>query len=231
MSTLPITVIILSSEEHAKLNLARKSVDWADEVLVIKEEKMITDFAQVRNTAAARAKHEVLFFLDSDEVVETNAEAKVSALIERSDWNGASILRRDVFLGKEMRHGEVGHVEINRIFRKGHFHFERPVHEIGVVEGRVIDSEIVVYHAAHDSISTFLTKVLGYMQLEFEMRKKKKEHVSAISLFAWPTGKFLSNYFLKLGLLDGWQGLIYAVVMSIHSFGLRAQLYETEHQT
>ena len=42
--------------------------------------------------------------------------------------------------------------------------------------------------------------------------------------------KFVSNYWLKAGFLDGWRGLIYAVVMSIHSLAVRVFIYEQQQK-
>lgn len=230
MNTLPISVIILAFADEVLSPQLLKSTEWADEVMVVRNSEKIQDFAVVRNDSAKKAKHDILFFVDSDEVVEEASVAKIRTLIDRSDWAGANILRRDIFLGREMRWGEVRHVKIVRVLRKGAFHFQRAVHEIAIVDGKVIDSGIVIYHHPHSSISAFFSKILNYIQLEFELRKKEQQQVTPFALFAWPTGKFLSNYVVKLGFLDGWQGLIYAGMMSLHSFGLRAMLYESHHE-
>jgi len=38
--------------------------------------------------------------------------------------------------------------------------------------------------------------------------------------------KFIQNYFLRLGFLDGTAGLISAVMMSFHSFLARGKMWE-----
>lgn len=246
MHTLPISVIILASELNSKLVRAIASVSWANEILVVwlSSEKMphfeanikviqgnpqVIDFSEVRNRAANSAINDTVFYLDSDEEFRASSLSKLSTLIERSDWRGATIKRKDIFLNRELNWGEVKNVQISRIFKKGTFQFERPVHEVAVIQGKKVEGEVVISHYAHDSIFSFLNKVIRYVQLEVELRKKANEHVSVFSLIAWPIGKFLSNYFFKLGFLDGWRGLIYATIMSVHSFSLRANLYESNH--
>ncbi len=230
MQKLPITVIIISQAGNEQLEGAISSVSWAAEVIVKKESQKILDFAALRNEAIALAHQPIIFFLDSDEQVEDQAPKKLATLINQSDWNGATILRQDIFLGKQMKWGEVRDVQILRIFRQGTFHFERPVHEIAYVTGQTKASEIIILHNAHQSISAFFSKIINYIQLEVELRKTQDHQVSLFELFAWPVGKFIVNYFFKLGLLDGWRGLTYALMMSIHSFGIRATLYELQHQ-
>ncbi len=247
MNTLPVSIIILAHQDQPMLKEVIASGKWASEIIVYwttREEppawlskqpvKLVrtsihqSDFSALRNDAGSYASEEVIFFVDSDEVIEKDAEKKFLNLLEKSNWIGSSIKRIDIFHDKELHWGEVSNVQILRIFKKNHFHFERPVHERAVVPGNCIESEIVLYHYAHPDMSQFLQSILQYIQLEVKLRQEKNEQVSTISLFAWPTGKFLFNYFLKLGFLDGWRGLIYAICMSFHSFGLRATLYEQQ---
>ncbi|MFN4212849.1 MAG: hypothetical protein ACK4FL_02720, partial [Microgenomates group bacterium] len=42
----------------------------------------------------------------------------------------------------------------------------------------------------------------------------------------YPLGKFILNYFIYLGFLDGPAGFAYAFLMSFHSFLVRAKLYQ-----
>jgi hypothetical protein len=134
--------------------------------------------------------------------------------------------RYDIFHGELVRWGEVANVSILRLFRKGSGHFIRPVHEVLEVSGKVIDSPLVLYHYAHDDISSFLKKVSGYAQLEAHQRYISGKKTSVFELIAWPIGKFFGNVFLRLAWLDGWRGLVYAMMMSIHSLAVRAYLME-----
>ncbi len=247
MTKLPISLIILAHQDQAILKQVVESTEWASDRIIywtgadhvpswiektgftiVHTSINQSDFSAYRNEAAKHAKEEILFFVDSDEVVDAAAPTVLAALLDREDWQGAYIHRKDVFHGKELNWGEVRNVHILRIFRQGYFRYERPVHEKARVDGNVIHTQVVLKHYAHRDFSEFIGSVLKYIQLEVALRKKDRQHVSFLSLFAWPVGKFLYNYFLKLGLLDGWRGLIYAVTMSLHSFGLRATLYEEQ---
>jgi hypothetical protein len=55
----------------------------------------------------------------------------------------------------------------------------------------------------------------------------KKTNILAIIFY--PFGKFILNYFLKLGFLDGAPGFVYAFMMSFHSFLVRGKLYTLNH--
>ncbi len=244
--SLPLTAIILAHQEHHKLLDAIHSVSWAEEVLVVWTAQTpaphiqaanirvvhwpqtAIDFAQIRNQAIHTAHCDWIVFLDSDEELAPDTASKIQHLLQIPNVHGAYFHRRDIFLGQMLRWGEVHDVRLVRLFRKDVGQFERAVHEVACIKGQVIDSDVIILHRAHDSISAFFNKIIVYTQQEATLRRKHHEHVSILSLFLWPTGKFLYNFFWKLGFLDGWRGFIYALLMSIHSFSLRALLYEQQ---
>ncbi len=244
--TLPVSVIILANQDNVKLRNAIGSVRWATEIIVVwctKEQPSerlakeigvtlvqhpspITDFAQTRNRAFQTATQEWVFFLDSDEVMTHDSVAQLQRVIGLHNVDGVRVLRHDIFHGHELKWGELYNVRIVRLFRKHKGHFVRAVHEVAIIDGKVIDSPIFIKHYAHDSLSQFLQKITYYAQLEAQLRVEAGEHFSLFQLLFFPKAKFFVNYFLKLGFLDGWAGLCYATMMSIHSFAVRALLYE-----
>jgi len=245
MQHLPISIIIIAHQDRPAFKKTIQSVQWANDILIywtsqVKIPEWLRmsnvrfvnssidqiDFSAYRNDAATFATENTLFFVDSDESVSNGTAQILATLINRSDWQAATVRRKDIFLGKEMRWGEVAHVQIARIFKKGFFHYERAVHEQAAVNGTVVESQITLIHEAHQSFSEFLNDVIQYIQIESNSRQKNKQHVSLLALCIWPLGKFLHNYFFKLGILDGWRGVIYALTMSVHSFGVRASIYE-----
>lgn len=255
MQKLPITTIILANEHSRLLPAAMVSAHWSAQLVIawcseqpvpqlsedvaaelqgvqlqwLRFPRQITDFAAVRNQAAGAATQEILFYLDSDEVVHPDSYQAFADLVTQTDWQGLTVKRQDLFIGKILHWGEVGNVQLLRIFRKNAFQFVRPVHEVAEVDGFIWNSGVIITHAAHDSISSFWTKICTYLQLEVRLRWEEGEQVSVWHLLCWPTGKFLQNYILRLGVLDGWRGFIYALLMSVHSFGVRASLYERQH--
>lgn len=225
--SLPISVIILAHKQDEKLQAAVNSVGWAEEVKVIFIEEEIEDFAAVRNDAMKRAQCEWVFFLDSDEVFTSHPD-ELQKYLTQDEVVGVYVRRRDIFLGKEMKWGEVRNIQLLRLFKKSKGKFVRPVHEVVEVKGQTAYSNIRIDHYAHESVSSFLHKIKHYAQIEAELRKKQKQKFSLVQLLFWPTGKFIFNYCIQLGFLDGWRGLIYSVMMSIHSFAVRAYLYEKQ---
>ncbi|HEX7017811.1 MAG TPA: glycosyltransferase family 2 protein [Patescibacteria group bacterium] len=251
MTKLPLTVIILTNRTDARLTKALKSVTWAEQIVVVdttghltftaEQRSLITnlivqptptdsfDFSKLRNNALHHAHHDWVFFLDSDEWFPSKWLPRLQKYIETSSCYAISIWRSDIFLGQEMKHGEVGKVRLVRFGKKQYLRFARPVHEIPFTDKFVCLSPIEIKHTSHTSVADFLRKVTWYAQREAKYRFETGQKYSLLQLIFYPPAKFGLNFFLKLGFLDGWRGFIYALVMSLHSLFVRIYLYELEH--
>ncbi len=228
---LPLSVIVLtptkeklSPYQKTQLDRAVASASFADEVLVINHNEPIIDFAQARNGALRQAKHEWVFFLDSDEWIETGSESAVEALLAEQ-LAGIAVRRMDVFHHQVLKFGETGQHYLLRLMRRNQSTFTRPVHERAVVQGTTRTTEITLWHESHQDISQFWQSITRYAELEAEWRVTQNPEPDKLKiilqLLIFPFAKFWLNYVGKLGLLDGWSGLVYAAMMSCHSLLVR----------
>lgn len=247
---LPFTALILAHRNDQRLNNAVKSVrcakhviiGWSGETLsereietlqqlhrdltIIEQSGPIVDFAHARNALHSYAKTDWVFWLDSDEALDAESIPVLAEALSRQDLAGAAIQRRDVFHGKELFWGEVRNVCILRLFKHSVGKFVRSVHEVAQVDGRVEKLPIVISHVAHESLSSFLVKVIQYAAIEAEHRYQAGKRAGTVELLAWPVGKFVHNLLIKQGWRDGWRGLSYAMIMSLHSLCVRVFLRE-----
>lgn len=244
--SLPLSIIILTNRNDARFLSALGSAQFADEVLIIDDHSQlnfnqlknqyrfkvlkfpgpIVDFSKIRNWGLEHTQHEWVLFLDSDEKLDIASQTKIKSMIEQDQFQGIFAKREDYFLNKKMRWGEVGNFYTLRMGKKPSFKFSRAIHEVAQVEGKISKSNITIRHFAHQSISEFLDQVTTYSRQEAKYRKIQSHKFSLWELLVLPHAKFVSNYFLKLGFLDGWRGLVYALCMSLHSLGIRVNLYE-----
>lgn len=249
-SRLPVSVLILTQRQGEIFDQVLNSIHWAAEIIVadygshlewtsykqqfplrvIKETSPIIDFAIARNRLLKEATQPWVLFLDSDEVLQPFDLTTFQVLLAQPNVAGATVRRVDMFRGQPLHHGEVGNVHLLRLARKPTIHFERPVHEVAVVEGTVVKSELVLWHYAHPSISDFLRKVGEYARMEAHHRSLPSWPQLWLELWLWPWGKFVVNYLLKSGYKDGWRGLTYALMMTVHSLSVRAFLVERKHR-
>lgn len=190
-------------------------------------------FAEKRNQTLNQIKEGWVLFLDADEVLEAKLADEIRRTIELTDSEGFFLQRVDFFLGKQLKHGEAGQMWLLRLARVERGKWVRMVHEIWNITGRTkkLDKGVIL-HKPHPTVESFLNSINRYTDLEMRERKERgKISISRIwiQLFIYPTAKFIFNFFIRLGLLDGTQGLIYAYCMSLHSLFVRIKILEKFH--
>lgn len=138
---------------------------------------------------------------------------------------GYYIKREDVFLGKKLKYGESGNIKFLRLVRKGQGKWTRPVHETLEVTGEtsVLKNPLIHFPAEH--LREMVAKMNYYTDLNAKYLHEKGTKTSAFQIIFYPVGKFILNYFLKLGFLDGTHGFVHAMMMSFHSYLTRSKLY------
>jgi len=200
--------------------------------LKIYKRSLNNDFATQRNYGLSKANGDWVLFVDADERVPEALASEIINLIRltgsgqiSNEYNGFYIKRRDFMWGKELKHGETGNIYLLRLAKKNKGKWEGRVHEEWKIEGRIGTLKNHLDHYPHPTISEFLSDINFYTDLRAKELFEKGLRSNFISILFYPTAKFLSNYFLKLGFLDGMQGLAFAIMMSFHSFLVRGKLW------
>jgi hypothetical protein len=229
---LPLAVAVLLPEKAELPDRLIKSVAFAQSFWVGRVVGKITDFSSARNSVTEYVSEPWLFWLDSDEWLDSSAEtiAQLHQATSQTAVAGFLVNRQDYFLAKPLCFGEPARVSLLRLAQTTKAKFIRPVHETWLVDGVVQTLPVAIHHQGHDSISSFLTKVIAYASIEAEYRLASQPlpslKVLQLQTLVWPIGKFLHNFFWLQGWRDGWRGLIYALLMSIHSATVRICLWE-----
>lgn len=246
-NTIPVSVIVLAHKPNQLLESCLASIQWSTERLLVATQESpewtklakkcqavlvqypgeVTDFSKVRNWALTIASEEWVMFVDSDEQVTPNSVPEIEKAIH-SYVDGVIVTRRDVFNGKTLIWGEAGNTKLLRLARNKHFKFVRPVHEVAEVPGVVVEADIVINHYAHSSVTEFLKSVTKYAEMEAEYRLKEGAQFSVSRMLLFPPGKGVFNLLFKLGILDGYNGFMYAVLMSLHSLMVSVYMYEKQ---
>lgn len=245
-----ITAIILAKNEEENIEDCLRSVSFCDEKIVIDDNStdrtveiakkyganiythaLDNDFAAQRNYGLSKATGEWVLFVDADERVTEPLSLEISGLkFEGSNIDGFYIKRRDIIWGRELKHGETGNIKFIRIAKRDSGKWEGKIHEKWVIKGRVSGFKNNLIHYPHQSIEEFLKEINYYTNLRAEELYKKGIKVNWFFIIFYPKVKFVINYFLKLGILDGMPGLVFAIIMSLHSFLVRGKLWILWHR-
>src|SRR5690606_28768310 len=111
--------------------------------------------------------------------------------------------RQDIFMGKPLKHGETASVRLLRLAQKGRGEWAGKVHETWNIKGVTQTFHYPLLHSPHPTIESFLEKINLYTSLEAAQRLQLGAKWSLFQTIAYPLAKFLQNYFLRLGFLDG----------------------------
>jgi glycosyltransferase involved in cell wall biosynthesis len=166
--------------------------------------------------AAAQASHDWILSLDADERI----SEPLRGAIERArdaGFAGASgyrFARLSWYFGKFLHHGNAYPDRGLRLFdrRRGGWQGQREVHEAASVDGPVLGLEGDVIHFPYRSLEQQLAKTQKYARMMAEHDHARGKRASLLKLVLSPAWRFWRGYVLRLGFLDGWQGLVYAYV-------------------
>lgn len=245
-TNLPVSVLIMTHRSDERFLKCLRSVQFVPEILildvssgndwknlekkymftVLKKIDHVRNFSRSRNWMIKQASQPWILFIDSDEQVSPDLKTLIPDLVQAKAYAGYYIKRQDFFLGKPVKHGEVGSVFKLRLAQKKRISFDRPIHEKGQVVGITRRVTTPILHVPHTSIKEFWQKIEYYAQLEAEYRSSNGKRFALWELLTFPIGKFALNYIVKLGFLDGFRGFVYAFMMSVHSAFVRIHLYE-----
>lgn len=244
-----ISTVILTKNEEKNIIDCIESVLWCNEVIVIDdfskdrtvdvlkslnnrkikvfEKELNEDFSFQRNFGMSKAKNEWVLFIDADERVGGTLKNEIiEKTKDNSRTDGFFIKRMDYLWSKKLKFGETGNIKFLRLGKKSKGKWIGNVHETWDIKGDLENLSNPMLHYPHKTMSEFLSEINYYTDIRSRDLYSKKEKVEFKDILIFPVGKFLLNYFFKLGILDGIQGLMLAITMSFHSFLVRGKLWQ-----
>ena len=183
--------------------------------------------------------------LDADQYLTPKAAGEIVNLFSGpdrlSDVNGIYINRRQVFRGQWIRHGGYYPKYLLKLFRRSQVFFDSDdlVDHHFYVSGRtrLLDGDLIEQNTKEDDIAFWVSKHVRYAKLlaEEEIRRRSsppplKPSVSGspdqrtiwlkrlwwrLPSFVRPFLFFFYRYFIRLGFLDGKQGLIFHFMQTL----------------
>jgi glycosyltransferase involved in cell wall biosynthesis len=168
-------------------------------------------YAAQKNSAIDKAANNWVLSLDADEEVSSMLAEDIIALLKTpSKPSGFFIPRKNMFLGRWIRHGGFWPDPKLRLFDKSSGRFEdRAVHE--TVKFRALTGKMVspLIHHSYPTLADYIDHMNRYSSLGAEMAVAKGARgFSLFNIIVRPLATFIYNYFFRLGFLDGREGLL-----------------------
>jgi glycosyltransferase involved in cell wall biosynthesis len=168
-------------------------------------------FGPTRNHAASLAKHDWVFSVDADEVVDAALAASMGSLTLDNSGTVYAVARHNYLLGKRVRFSGWGSQWLTRLYHRGTHKFtDAVVHEkVQLMPGELpVKLAGALEHTAMRDAGDFLVKMHRYTMLKAGESTRTYPPAVILLKTLWA---FIRCYFLRLGLLDGWRGLLISV--------------------
>jgi glycosyltransferase involved in cell wall biosynthesis len=248
---IPLSVAIITKNEAGNLSDCLKSVAFAEQIVVVdsgsKDDtvRIASDFGcevlvqpwrgfgPQKQFAIDHCRNSWILILDADErIPRDTAQAMKTLILSPSTMAaGFSFPRKNFFQGKWIRHAGWWPDRVVRLFRKNMGRMTQvKVHESVEVDGLVEALVYPIEHLTEGRLSQILQKIDLYSTLGAEEAFVEGKTASMWSAAFRAKLTFLQNYILRLGCLDGSQGLTLAITDAVNKFFKYAKLAEMSRQ-
>jgi glycosyltransferase involved in cell wall biosynthesis len=228
-----ISVAIVAMDEEANIARTLASVRWADEIVLVDSGSKDRTCEIAREHGAqvvvepwrgyvAQKQHAIelctkdwVLLLDADEEVSPGLAEEIRAAIARPDAaSGYELPRKNLFLGRWVRHGGFYPDPKLRLFRRdqgfvtGHDPHDRCELKPDVRQvTRQFKNALV--HYTYPNLTLYLGHMNRYSSLGARLAAAKGHRGFSLSnIVVRPLATFVYNYFFRLGFLDGREGLL-----------------------
>lgn len=235
-----ISGLIITYNEEKNIQEVLECFDFCDEIIVVDSfstdktveianqnpkvriiQNKFEDFTKQRNLALEHAKNDWVLFLDGDERTTPELEKEIIRTVNSEKAKDAYYIYRIFYVGKKkIRFSGTQNDKNFRLFRKSKAHYDdlKKVHETLLVNGKTGFLKNKLLHYSFENYDRFKDKMIYYGQLKgLELSQKGKKY-SFFTKWSKTIFKFLKTYILKLGILDGINGLKISYLQSLYVY-------------
>lgn len=240
-----ISALAITYNESAHIEAYIQQLSFADEIIIVDSfstdrtvtlakkyditfiQREFDDFSSQKNFAIDQATHDWIVFFDLDEEIPKVLADEIVATVNSSNPEKAYHVKRDFhFMGKRMKYSGFQTDISVRLFHKNYCRYNgKPVHETIETTEKIGLLKHSVAHQTYKSFDNYNQKLSQYSRLQAEALYKKNVRPNAYHFFFRPLYRFLHQYFLRLGILDGKEGFILCYVHAFSVFRRYLQLW------
>ncbi len=227
---LPLSALIITFNEEKHIQEVLQDIDFADEIIVIDSfstdktvelvntfpkakliQNTFVDYSSQRNFAIECAKNPWILFIDADERFTEELKEEVIETIQKPNVSSAYLFYR-IFMFENTKLNYSGW-QTDKIFRlfqkdKAKYVTERLVHEKLTVNGKIGKLKHKLIHFSYTDYETYKSKMVNYGKLKAKEEFAKGIQPNFYHFYLHPTYKFLYQFIVRLGFLDGKKGAI-----------------------
>lgn len=248
----PVSACVIARDDALQIERCLASLAWADETVVVIDERSGDATEELARRAGARAlrhpyqgnveqknfaldqaKNDWVVALDADEALSPALVARIRERLEGdpTDADGFELNRVTRHLGRWIRHGDFHPDWQLRVFRRsrGRWAGSNP-HGRVRLSGRALRIEGDLEHASYRDLADQVARVQEYSRVEAIELHRRGRRARVSDLCLRPPARFLRAYLLKAGFLDGMPGFLIAALTAFHVLLKYAKLWELERR-
>jgi glycosyltransferase involved in cell wall biosynthesis len=168
-------------------------------------------FASQKNSAMEKATGNWILSLDADEPLEPAAADEIRTLLaQKSPIAGYWIPRKNFFLGRWIRHGGFYPDRKLRLIRRGVGQWvEHGAHPTIQVNGHTANLRHAMLHYAYPTLRGYIAHMNSYSSMQAaHLNQSRPRGFGLVNILVNPLATFFYNYVVRLGFLDGREGLL-----------------------
>lgn len=242
------TAIIHILNEIENIEACIRSVEWADEIYVMDsfstdgsvefirktfpqvrlEQREYLGAASAKNYAIDRAAHDWIFVIDADERVTPKLRDELLQTLsgDLKLW-AYSVGRRNFMMGEEVKYSGLQRDRVTRLFHRGHARYpNKRVHADLLVDGETGHLREKMDHYYIRSFDHMIAKMTRYANWGAAQMYIDGKSTNLFGIVGHPLAKFIRDYFVNLGILDGSRGVISVGMHVYYTFWKYAKLWE-----
>jgi len=247
-----LSAIVLTKNEELVIDDCLKSVEWADEIVVVDHQstdktleivrkfgvkKIVhapidSTFSDRRNLGAKKAEGEWLLYVDADERVTPELQKEIESLIPK--YNGYAIPRKNIRLTKVLYHGGWWPDYVLRLIRKDKLvRWEGELHEQPKIDGEVGKLKEAFVHFSHrGSLEHKLQNTINWSKIEAQKLSDANHPPMTVPRFLSAMWREFFKRMIKYqAWRDGTEGIMEAIYQVFSVFITYARLWEMQNKT
>ena len=252
--TVSVAMIATNEEKNLPRTLAALA-PWVDEIVIVDsgstdrspeiarsfgaKHSFNRDFkghAEQKNIAIAQCTSDWILLLDGDEVVTPELAAEIQAELAHAGKDAYWIPRLNIFLTRWMRHGGLFPDEKLRLFRRGVAMVDESIGPHGTPQFKADKGLLRNYlqHYGYPDFANYLDHMNEYSTGTVVALGRRKagtgDAMLLLQSFVNPLFGFLKNYVLRLGFLDGAEGLIFHLNHAVYAHWKYVKVWEARRK-
>lgn len=242
-----LSILIHTLDEADQIADCLRTVEWADEIYLLdsfSEDDTVAiverEFPSVRvekreslgsaaqkNYGMSRASHDWVLVVDADERITPELRDEIDRVLASPKHWAYRIRRRNYVTGKRVRFSGLQRDTVIRLFHRDHARYpNKRVHADLIVDGSVGDLRNPMDHYYVRSFEHLARKNLRYGVWGAAQLYRDGSVATLGDVVIRPVWRFLRDYLINLGILDGYRGLFVCVTHAWYTFFKYAKLWE-----